>query len=261
MFLFPGPTMHPLIIGLKQMPEDLTLMEFKDELRELFLKLYQQSPDSFENKNTKGKETFIGKLARSFECDPTIKKPAKVKNEALNGSIRTIRHMIYNHDIIKDGLEGDGQKKKLIPYYSRLQILLAKRLSTLRIIKEQRESILSRSAPDLENLLIMEDQEIKDSLSDRVERIDGVYEQKQDYSDRGLTTPPPIWKRDGRQTYRLRLTPGVALEIDPIRFHPENSRSTKNALAKYLEVMFRIEPGSESSEDIITQIIKASSGS
>jgi len=61
MFLFPGPSMHPLIIGLKQMPEDLTLAEFKDQLRELFLQIHQSSPLLFPQAKKKIAESFVSK--------------------------------------------------------------------------------------------------------------------------------------------------------------------------------------------------------
>lgn len=248
--------MHPLIIGLKQMPEDLTLAEFKDQLRELFLQIHQSSPLLFPQAKKKIAESFVSKLAKAFECDPTVKKPAKIKNEALNGSIRTIRHMIYNHEAIKDAIDSNpGQKKILISYLTRLQILLAKRLSTLRIIKEQREHLLRQEVAELETLLTLEDQELKTRISEGPARASGKTTRVMEDTPRSAQ---PQWVRRGRSVHRLSLTRGVVMEIDGRMFRYEKTEVKKAALSKYLEVMFDIQIDSQTSKDLIEQVIKVS---
>ena len=257
MFLIPLPSMHPLISGLKQMPEDLTLAEFKDRLRELFLQIYQSSPGFFAKGTETVPESFMSKLAKAFECDPTLKKPPKAKNEALNGSIRTIRHMIYNHEAIKDLIgNNDGQKKILIPNLTRLQILLAKRLSTLRIIKEQREFLLRQEVAELETLLTLEDQDLKARISEGVSSKRGKRNRIETDTPRSAQ---PLWRRRGHSVYRLALTRGVIMEIDDRMFRDDNHDAKQAALSKYLEAMFNIEADSETSKDLIAKVIKASS--
>lgn len=246
---------NPLIDGLKQMPENLTLVEFKDRLRELFLKLHKMSPELFEDKNTK-KETFMGKLARSFECDPTVEKPAKVKNEALNGPIRTIRHMIYNHEAIKETVKTE-EKKIHIPHLARLQILLAKRLSTLRIIKEQREHLLEQNIAELETLLTLDNEELKKRITEGVGGIDQSGKKNRVIKQIPISAQP-LWQRRGRKVYRLSLARGVVIEIDDRIYRSDNAEAAQAALSKYLEVMFRIEPGSKNSNDLVSQILEAS---
>lgn len=243
--------LNGLIQGLKQMPEQPTLMEFRDELRALFQKLHEQNPELFEDERGKVVRSPIQRLARGFECDPTKKRFPHVKDDSLHGAIRSLRHMIYNHQAIKEDLPTEG-KKILIPYRARLQILLAKRLSGFRVMREQREHLLALEAKQLEELLGEEDARLKARVSEGLDFDRSSRRRLRDDSG-------PRWKRRGMPFHKIGLARGVRLEIDDRFQKLEQPEEKQAALEKFLEVMFDIERGSEASEDLVTEVLKASS--
>ena len=120
---------HPLIASLYKLPPSMSLQDFTDSIAGVL-----RDAKKLHAPSSKKTDPAIETLTKTL-----IPQPKK------NVSLRTVRHMIYQHSAIKDHLEKDG-KEIVLDHRTRVQILLAKRLSNLRMGPEVREKILANDA-------------------------------------------------------------------------------------------------------------------
>jgi len=224
MFLFsPDPNKHPLITQLRALPDTMTLVDFTSKVSEI-----------------------IKRKTTSSILDDISQSILPRGNAPL--SIRTVRHMIYQHPVIQDQLKKDG-KEVVLNHRAQIQILLAKRLSHVRTGIDIRSKILGKDNGQLEYLLIQPDAFLRSDLTS-FSRSDGGVNIERPASIPANSKPYhriPLLSRDPNR---------MALEHQVDSLPLTSPGDAQEAIETLLSALFNIPSNSPICDEIVTKIME-----
>lgn len=229
---------NPLIARLRQLPELTTLLKFGEELIGLF-RQHLKKPGSC----TEKEQEVIHDLGLKLKIiDKASGQIALSRPEEL---LRTLRHMLYGHKQLI-ALNSD-EKEVRLDHQARIQILLAKKLSIHRIPSVVREKYLSLSLSEMESLLTLPSEELKEAIANNL---------TDPKSQSATHLPGSRLAKEGQSVLRLKLTRGtlpLILEIDQRRLDSflDNENQKQEALERFLELVFKMEKDSRTCKEIL----------
>jgi len=237
----------PLIKRLRKLPELLSLQNFAEQLTILLKDLQSRPPSSLMEHMDNIQETH----------DLWLPHP----DEPV--SLRTLRHVIYQHDCIKKNLSKEG-KEIMLNHQIRIKILLSRRLSHLRLGKEVRDQIISNKiTEELEILLGQTNNQLKNGLVSKLANVsDSSIPDSSRHETLAVFENAPTYPNDLRasaqtytQHYRAALGhPNVSLEWQNNTLPITHPRDIQQSTEILLEILFEIERNSPLSQKISNQI-------